>query len=271
VARLSGSRLRAGAAVLAAVVAASLAVLVWWLTGRAASSPPAGRPPSSVAGILLCRWPFAVAGYKTARSGPVVFPLTHPERPALGEPPSRCFPSFSQARGAGYRVAPPPRGMRVMGGIYLTSPAAKLTRKCRAAERQLAFSVPCPGLIPSGVVWGCEPCIDAGSFVLSGEADAPARYRGKFGENAIHLVIAGSADRTSWRVACFGATGAGTFTVRSRSVRVERCPEGSSLHSGHFLAWWERSGIRYAVSLHGSDARNRALLRVLIAAVSEGP
>jgi hypothetical protein len=256
--------------VLAALVAAGLAVSLWWLTGREASSPPAGRPPSSVAGILLCRWPFAVTGYKTARNGLLVFPLTHPERPALGEPPSRCFPSFRQAQRAGYQVAPAPAGAHVVGGIYLISPSAKQTRKCRAADRRLAFSVPCPGLVPSGVVWGCEPCVDAGSFVLSGEADAPPRYRGKFGENAIHLVFAGSADRTSWRVACFGARAAGTLTVGSRRVRVERCPEGSSLHSGHFLARWERSGIWYAVSLHGSDTRNRALLRVLIAAVREG-
>jgi hypothetical protein len=253
--------------VLAAAAAAGLAALAWWLTGREASSPPAGRLPSNVAGILLCRWPLAVAGYLTQRGDPVVYPLAHPERPSFDEPPSRCFRSFGEARRAGYGVAPPPPGVRVVGGIYLVRSTHDLLARCRAADDRLSFSAPCPGLVPSKVAWGCEPCVDAGSFVLSGEADAPPRYQGKFGENAIHLVIAGSADRTSWRVACPGGRAAGTFTVQARPVRVERCPEGSSLHSGHLLAQWERGGVSYAVSLHGSDPRNRVLLRLLIAAV----
>ena len=266
---IDGSRGRVAATLLAVAAGASLAlVFAIWVTRPEGSRAPPGRAPSSIAGILLCRWPFAVAGYRTERDGRVVFPLTHPERPGLGEPPARCFPSFGHARRAGYRVARPPAGVRLVRGVYLVPRAGDLAETCRSAEPRLSFSAPCPGLVPSGIAWGCEPCIDADSFVLEGEADAPEGYRGKYGDNAIHLVVAASTERDRARVTCIRGRAEGELRVRGRHVRVERCPDGSSLHSGHLLGRWERSGVQYAVSLHGSDPRNRPLLRVLVAAVA---
>jgi hypothetical protein len=268
---LTGSRRRVVAAPVAAAIGAGLAVaLALWATGREATSAAPGRPPWKIAGILLCRGPFGVAGYRTERDGRVTFPFTHPDRPKFGERPARCFRSLDDARHADYLLAPLPAGVHVVRGIYLVPPTRDLVARCRSADRRLPFSVPCPGLVPSRIAWGCDPCLYADSFVLEGEANAPYGYGGKFGENANHLVIAASTDRNRAHVTCIGGTAEGKLNVRGRRVRLERCPEGSTLHSGHLLAQWKRRGVRYALSLHGSDPRNQALLRALIAGVREG-
>jgi hypothetical protein len=176
---------------------------------------------------------------------------------------------LADARRAGYPVAPPPAGVRVVRGIYLIPPKRGLVTSCRAAARQLPFSIPCPGLVPSRIAWSCDPCFDSDSLVFNGEADAPYGYSGKVGENAMHLVIAASADRTAATLTCVGGRAEGEVNVRGRLVRFRRCPEGSELHSGHLLARWAGAGAHYALSLHGSDPRNPVLVRTLIAGLRE--
>lgn len=270
--RLGGSRRRVAATVLAVgiTVAGLVTAFALWVTRTDASDPPSGRPPSNVAGVVFCRDPFGVAGYQTEGKRRLVFPLMHPERPSFGKSPARCFRSLKQAERAGYPPAPTPAGVSVVGGIYLVPSTGDLLAKCRSADRRLRFAVPCPGLVPSRIAWGCEPCLDADSFVLEGESDAPVGYRGKFGENAIHFVVAASTDRNAGPLTCIGGDPQGELGVRGRRVALTRCPDGSTLHSGHLLARWKRRGVHYGVSLHGSDTRNRALLPVLIAAVRDG-
>jgi hypothetical protein len=266
-----GRRTRVVATVLAVALVASLVTaFALRITRTSADVSPSGRPPTTVAGVVFCRAPLEVAGYQNEGGAHVVYPFMHPERPSFGEAPARCFRSLEQAQRADYALAPLPPGVQHVGGIYLVAATRDLRARCRSADRQLSFVAPCPELVPSRIAWGCKPCLMANSFVLEGEADAPQDYRGKFEENAIHFVVAASRDRNASPLTCIGGSAQGELEVGDRRVELLRCPDGSTLHSGHLLARWERSGVQYAVSLHGSDTRNRALLPVLVAAVRQG-
>lgn len=258
---------RVAAIVAIGAIAGLAAALALWARGPEASVPP-GRAPWTFAGIAVCRGSFSLSGYRT-EDGSVVFPINHPDwKHSLDLRPARCFSSLRQARAAGYRIAPPPRGARVVGRVYLVPAPREVSARCRAADRTLSFRSPCPGLVPADAAWSCESCVVDGTFVLSGTASAPAGYAGVEG-GGMHLVIAASRDPRNERLTCAGARPAGELRFRGRHARLVRCPEGSELHSGHLLARWAAAGVSYAVSLHGSDRRNRALLRVLLAALRQ--
>jgi hypothetical protein len=251
--------------VLAVAAVAGLAAALALRAGPDAPVAPQGRAPSTLAGIAVCLPPFDVSAYRTA-DGRVVFPINHPDwNHSLDLRPARCFSSERQAQQAGYRIAPPPPGFRVVEGIYLVLAPQDLSAGCRGAGRKLSFRPRCPALVPAGAAWTCGPCLDDRAFVLSGTANAPADYVGVEG-GGLHLVVAASRDPRSTRLTCAGMRPAGNLSFRGGRARLVPCPRGSELHSG-LLARWTAGGVSYAVSLHGSDRRNRHLLGAFLDAL----
>ena len=98
----------------------ALALLVAGCSGSSSHHQAIGVPPQKVAGIYICP-----DGAEFVAYGHSVYPPNYPTPPARTVPPSRCFASMEQAARAGYGLARPPRGGRVVGGV--TGEAAGIT------------------------------------------------------------------------------------------------------------------------------------------------
>lgn len=226
------------------------------------ATPVDSQPPYRSGPLWLCPGDY---GYRGAAGQ--YFPPTYPS-PPLENRPDRCFASAAAARGAGYRLAPPPAGAVLVGGVYLVSPPDDLVRDCRKLADRLGFAVACPGLVPAPadsafIESGFGP---GGPFVVEGSFAGPEGYAGvPGGPPAGHLVIAANGERHDplVRFCTFDRPSLGppTATVGGHPAWFVDCPDGSGLMSGHVALRWVARGISYVVSLHGHSAVNRLLDR----------
>jgi hypothetical protein len=119
---------------------------------RATEAPP-GRPPERIeAHFYVCPPGFEVAAY-----GQVFYLPNHPSRSKEATRPDRCFSSAVQARRSGYRDAPVPPSVLVIGGVFLVPPDGALMTYCQRAAERLHRSVPCPTLVPGQADSRCGP------------------------------------------------------------------------------------------------------------------
>src|SRR6478752_3354453 len=113
----------------------ALALLVAGCSGSSSHHQAIGVPPQKVAGIYVCPDGAAFVAY-----GHSVYPPNYPSPPARTVPPSRCFASMEQAASAGYGLARPPRGGRVVGGVYLVRPPASLAGLCERSATKAGIT-----------------------------------------------------------------------------------------------------------------------------------
>lgn len=124
---------------------------------------------------------------------------------------------------------------------------------CQEAANALAFSVPCPTVLPgarAGNV-GC-PTID-----VAGDETTVRRQGCVWGEGfhlvpsvpggeVTHVVIGGGRFRNG---DCDGTEFDG-FSLGEVEVTLYECSEFAGLHAHHVLAQWEVDGVWYDVSSH---------------------
>jgi hypothetical protein len=103
--------------------------------------------------------------------GGVAFPAGHPDAPVVEPRPDRCFHSLQEAERAGYPIAEPPPGSRLIGDIYVGPVEGGLRADCRRAARSIDRPVACPTLLPSG--GSLLLSIDRGSAVFEGGFPLP--------------------------------------------------------------------------------------------------
>ena len=220
--------------------------------GRRPQCPPTSPVPVDGAGYL--------------------YPVGHPSRAAVAA--TACFAHVAAARHAGYRHAPVPSGMRLVGGVFLRSDLAGLPATCRAAARRVGFAVPCPRQLPDGHatrVCAGAACGAPDGFVLHSRFPAPGGwcpYHRCTGELFVTAQRAGR-ERAPALSGCPGAPGALRRLPRRPGLLVERCagsprwagPE--SPHGGHLLLAWRGDGTAYAVSSDGRGAAGEVVGSVI--------
>jgi hypothetical protein len=219
-----------------------------------------GVPPTPFAGFLRCP-----AQYEFGAYGSVVYPPTHPQHPAVSDPPGRCFASVEQANLAGYNVAPTPGGDVVVDGVYLVPRGPEVTVACQDAAARLNFQPPCPTLVPFGWSGALAP-LSLGVFVLDGGfAPTPPGYVGApadMGPDVGHLNIWAVPQRKFGPQGfdyCFPSTVIRHTQIHGNPAQVLRCASGSGLDSGHLTLQWHSTGVVYGVSLHGYSKVNEQL------------
>ena len=118
-----------------------------------ADRPAPGQPPLQFGRAWDC--PSGLS-FKAYLPDGVYYPAYHPSPPAYEVRPQRCFHTSLEAKAAGYRLAPPPRGGAVAEGVYLVPASARVLAACRAAAGSLTFPIPCPSLLP--LASADDPC-----------------------------------------------------------------------------------------------------------------
>ena len=227
------------------------------------------------------------------------YPPNFPGAPPDTQKPVTCFASGAQAAHFGYRVPNPPDGAVEVDGLYLASTTGAFRHSCKVAAEVVAFAVPCPHLLPTGftgeivqnlcahgahapkgtpsAVTRCVTGIvtaprqrsfgDWSFYLTDMDIGAPPGYVGieipGVSAPEAHLVIeAGPSDsEDAW--GCDGVQVTGSTVVRGVRMSIARCPPGSQSESGHLMLTWSRSGVTYAVTLHGYTRLNLRILAVL--------
>jgi hypothetical protein len=143
-----------------------------------ADLPVPGSTPVAIGNTWTCP-----SGWlKTYQSGMVYYPSYHPAQPPLGTRPTRCYRTEGEARSAGYKLAPPPKGGALLDGVYLVPASGVVKTNCQGAAAQLGIGIPCPTLLPSEVAGGlCSPssvCTNGGAFVTPIALTTPPDYPG---------------------------------------------------------------------------------------------
>jgi hypothetical protein len=211
--------------------------------------------------------------------------------------PDRCFATAADAEASGYSLAPSPPGTVELQGIYLAPPDPVLLRRCREAADRLGFHVPCPGFLPLPG-YGDDPricgdlpdvsragCVHRGRFLLSVTHFAvPPGYGQPSGtEHGTHLVITafrpedlldlGDLRDPASEFHCPAARIDGSAQVGGRAGLLVVCAEGSSatrtlVEAGHVILRWSWRGVTNQVSVHGDNAVNRRLARLVAGALN---
>lgn len=115
--------------------------------------PALGMAPFQVGKAWPCPGPWPVKAY---RPEGLYYPPYYPTPPHSVVKPARCFRTEADARMAGFRLAPPPKGGVVFEGIYLVPASTRVRDECRNAAAQLGFAIPCPSLLPATAA--DDPC-----------------------------------------------------------------------------------------------------------------
>jgi hypothetical protein len=118
-----------------------------------ADRPALGMAPFQLGNAWPCPGPWPVKAY---RPEGLYYPPYYPTPPHSVVKPARCFRTEADARTAGFRLAPPPKGGVVFEGIYLIPASPRVRNECRNAAAQLGFAIPCPTLLP--VAAADDPC-----------------------------------------------------------------------------------------------------------------
>lgn len=173
------------------------------------------------------------------------------------------------ARAAGYATAPVPSGAVVIGGLHVVRAGRSVAAACRRARGLLRYPIYCPTRLPA--TWqpaGSCPARSAGDrrrgcrvFKLVGYFDAPPEYVGSEpNEGHVNFWAMPTAERLIYGGGCPDASPTRRLRFRGHPGAFSRCPEGSSLDSGHLVLEWSEGAISYGVSAHGFTDVNRRLV-----------
>jgi hypothetical protein len=127
--------------------------------------PISGSEPLSGVSTWNC-----LSGWLSAyQSSKLYYPTNHPALPPTVTKPTRCYRTEAEAKSAGYKLAPPPKGGAVLDGVYLVPTSNFVKAGCEAMSAELHGPIPCPTMLPLEVADGyCSPisrCIEIDSFV----------------------------------------------------------------------------------------------------------
>ena len=259
-----------------AVIAASLLLIAgatgFQLRGQLLHLLGADRPsPGSAPDAIGNTWACPSGWFKAYQSGMIYYPTYHPSPPPLGMKPARCYRTPAEAKSAGYRLAPPPKGGAVLDGVYLVPTSAMVKTNCLAAAAQLRIVIPCPTLLPIEVADGlCSPssvCSDGGGFLTQIALTTPPDYPGAVvapggfpGQGQVQLLLAALPLSSPMGQSLDQCT-RGSFgpTVMERPTRWATC----SAPSGNSSSWltWE---IGNAIYLVGSAPQTSASRRMVL-------
>ncbi len=264
--RHSLRRPRMLASLLIALLAVSGAAAAITLT--VASSPPVRLPNGSG----LCPQSYT---YVANTSKKLVYPPNYPGLQPGKARVTRCFTSLDDARAAGYRLAPPPAGITMLGPIYMGPATAHVRRVCEAAQRHTHAVIYCPTRLPTPWLAPVNPdCPSAGcaapELSIAGSFAAPPSYIGSGpGEGDISLWSATPYQLRHDPVplGCGGAFG---------PLHHAR-PIGHTSFRGHPAGWYECTGTgpfvlawhigtqSYGITANGPKGFRKRLARYIAA------
>jgi hypothetical protein len=149
--------------VIAAATAYQLRAGIIHLVG--ADRPAPGLEPFAIGHAWDCPPGWTVKAY--AGEG-LYYPAYHPAQRPFEVKPARCFRTEAEARLAGFRLAPPPKGGAVFEGVYLVPSSARVRAECRNAAARVGFAIPCPSLLP--LASADDPCsLNTGCVTAAGQ------------------------------------------------------------------------------------------------------
>jgi len=261
----------------AALLAAVAALLISGsATGYGMVRDEPGKPP------VHFSWGYACPdGYPIRAYGRYFYPPGHPGLPNQTVEPSRCFEDVREARNAGLKPKPPPRGWQLFYGIYLAPSFKYLSYWCRQGAAAAHFAVPCPRFAPdpTSAFAACSSasiCYSRGRFIMEGDFYGPPSYQGKSYRacvsqtdcktlhNAAHaFIFAADAKHLKEIECCGGRVVAGTSRVRGRPARWLTFAGGSGLNNDHIMVEWRERGVTCAVSVYRDTPTNRGLAELL--------
>lgn len=214
-------------------MAVFLAVLVatTGAAAAAASLPGGSSPPVRLAGgggLCPVSYPYVADASKQ-----LVYPPNYPGSALAKARVTSCFASASDARAAGYAIAPPPDGDTVLGGLYLAPAPAAVRRTCEAAQRRAHAVIYCPTRLPAPWLRGGPACPLAGCSVLSisGSFAATAAYVGSSAGIGDLTIWEGPARQLRVYLPYFAGCGFG----------ADPRPIGHASFRGHPAAWYRCS------------------------------
>jgi hypothetical protein len=258
------------------VLTAAALIAALLVTGRVLNGGPGGgqRPPagSSLAptavastqapertgGTAACPRLWPVLAMSDHRS----YPPGHPTRPPPEARPVVCYQTAAAAARGGYDPAPLPPGALRVGGVYLATTGQSFRASCQRAADRLGFTVPCPGLLPTGPRGSPAPrlcdrplgCrrgqvlrfVHGGFIVPPGYVGAPGGY------GALSILAAPTGDASSRRaLECGHERRIAAPTAHSTPAVLAVCsddPQRSAL-GGSVLLRWSRQGTAVVVSV----------------------
>ena len=211
------------------------------------------------------------------------YPPEYPQRGRHIARPDSCFEDPDRAEEGGYRLAPPPPGAVIAGGIYLLPTVAPTSQACAAVARSAGIPVPCPGMLPSpaeGPSCLDDRCEYGGGVVLEQRSFQVSRDWHQDGQHVMLTAapIAAGGGVNPGRTLPLDAPlplvtcGRGEL-VRPQGPHTYRvCPSGPPWipgiggfpHEDHTAAFWRRGRVVYGASVEGSGAAVEAVLRVVI-------
>jgi hypothetical protein len=262
------------------VLAAALLIAALVITGRLQDRT--GRPPTSSAGpTAAANAPYRLdGGYSCPLGRPVLamtdghsYPPGHPARPPQLARAVACYQSPQEAAAAGYRPAPLPAGVLVIGGVYLAPTGRAFGSRCKLAADRLGFAVPCPGLLPTSAPGTAPPelcgqrfpCHRGQGFLFRREGfTVPPGYLGvdKQPQGSLEITAAPIRQPTGGvNLACQTERRIATVRVQGSRAVLVGCPGWSS--SGQVTLRWSHAGTRISVSLQGASVLNQHLARAL--------
>jgi hypothetical protein len=242
----------------------------------------ADRPDLGAPQAIGNTWACPSGWLKAYQSGMVYYPSYHPAPPTLGVKPSRCYRTASEARSAGFKLAPPPTGDVLLDGVYLV-PAA-MQSVCQAAANQLGIVIPCPTLLPvEGSLEGflCPPSSlpDPGlpscspntvtppdGFIMPFTLTTPPAYPGaqvRFGLAQVRMAITAllSSSQTAQQNSNSCTGGNAGPTVMGRPTLWTTCISGPSM--GVVNLTWEIDNASYAIGSLDETAAGRRMVQFL--------
>ena len=263
------------------VLAAALLITALFVTGH--SQKLAGVSQPSPAATTADQAPYPLdGGYRCPLARPVlVWPTAAATRPGIQPSPPRapraiaCYQSPEEAAAAGYRPAPLPPGVLVIGGVYLAPTDRVFRSGCQRAADRLGYVVPClgllptsaPGMAPPELCGTQDPCHRGQGFFFQRDGfEVPPGYVGVSKQRQGSLQLAASPTRQPNGVANFDCEPQGsivTIRVQGSPGMLMHCSGSSS--SRQVTLRWTQASVDISMSLQGANAVNQQLLIAMAA------
>jgi len=261
-----------------AVIAVSLLLIAgatgFQVRGQILHQLGADRPIPGAPQAVGNGWQCPSGWLKAYQSGMVAYPSYHPAPPPLGVKPTRCYRTASEARSAGFKLAPPPTGGALLDGVYLVP--ANVQTVCQAAASQLGIVIPCPTLLPidgskEGLLCpgppdpsGPSSCPHPDGFTMQFTLATPPDYPGArpwFGSSQVQMGIVAylSSSQTAQQnnICTHGNAGP---TVMKRPTLWTTC---GSPPEGNINLVWEIDNGTYAIGSSDDAAAARRMIQFL--------
>jgi hypothetical protein len=288
--------------ILAAVALLAVVVVAWTQRDQGLPVSHDGLPeagPSDVSQVVVRapeetgnRWFCPKDAAFRAYSDELFVPAHYPRTPRDVIRPERCFATAELAEAAGYRLAPPPPGATVAGGVYVVPALLPGRHGCADLAAEWGGAVPCPSRLPTPGLgeWctddGCE--FDGGIVIEQRFFNAPAGFCQDCQPEVIvtAVKVGGPTGGPTYLVTCTRRSTPEDATSVTRTPKdalgqlgpqpqIQRCGQGPPWlpgigglpHEGHTAARWRSGDIVYAVSVGGHGTAQEALLHEILAGV----